>query len=91
MAITYNDIEFDVVDNQDGTFTLTPVGPATAAELIAEYRKIRDEGLHIVAYRDKVQAQYIEKGDRLTELIARRDEIKALLEGAGEDPDGDLE
>jgi hypothetical protein len=90
MSITYNNITFDVVDNGDGTFTLTPTRPATAVELIAEYRQIRDEGLGIVAYRLKLQTQYVDFGDQLAALITRRDEIKTLLEGAGENPDGDL-
>jgi hypothetical protein len=91
MAITYNEVTYDVVDNQDGTFTLTPQSDFTAALLIAEYRDLRQEGLRIVAYRDKLQAQYVDYGDRLTELITRRDELKTVLETAGENPDEDLE
>jgi len=90
MAITYNNIDFDVVDNGDGTFTLTPQSPATAAELIRQYRSLRQEGLHIIERRQDLQAKHASLGDRLTELATQRDELKTLLENAGETPDDDI-
>jgi hypothetical protein len=90
MTITYNDVTFDVVDNQDGTFTLTPTAAFSAADLIAEYRELREEAKRVIAYRLKLQTQFDDYGTQLTVLKARRDELKLLLETAGETPDDDL-
>ena len=91
MTITYNDTAFDVVDNGDGTFTLTPVAAFSAADLIAEYREVREEAKRVVAYKQKLQAQIAARNARLIELRARRDALKLLLETAGNTPDSDLE
>ena len=89
MAITYNDTSFDVVDNGDGTFTLTPAAAFTAEALIAEYREVREEAKRLVAYKQKLQDQLADRNARLTDLRTRRDELKLLLETAGEAPDSD--
>jgi len=75
---------FDITDNGDGTFTLTPKDPLTdIPELLAEYRNIRNTGLAILATRNDLN-------DKLAALVARRDEIRALLVAAGYgNPDDD--
>jgi hypothetical protein len=90
MTISYNDTTFDVVDNGDGTFTLTPTAAFTADALIAEYREIREEAKRLLAYRAKLQEQLADRNARLIELRDRRDALKLLLETAGNDPDEDL-
>lgn len=89
MTIKYNDINFDVVDNGDGTFTLTPQTPVSAASLLAEYRAVREEAKRVVAYKQKLQGQLVVRNARLLELRAQRDALKAMLETAGEEPDAD--
>ena len=76
--------DFDLTDNGDGTFTLTPKNPVTdQATLIAEYRSIRDQAATLLAHRDEVIA-------KLQALAARRDEIRALLVTSGVgNPDDD--
>jgi len=83
MAITYKDLTFDVVDNGDGTYTLTPQSPASATELIKEYRKLRDRITALIEHRIQIVA-------RIDEMRTRRDEIKLLLETSGETPDDDI-
>ena len=91
MAIKYEDQTFDVVDNGDGTFTLTPTAPVSADDLIAEYRVIRDEAKRLLSRRDRFQAKAQEAVAELQALRARRDELKLLLETSGRtDADDDL-
>ena len=91
MAIKYEDQSFDVVDNGDGTFTLTPTAPVTADALIAEYRAIREEAKRLLSRRDNFQAKAQEAVAELQALRARRDELKLLLETSGRaDADEDL-
>jgi hypothetical protein len=78
------------VDNGDGTFTLTPTAAFPAADLIAEYRELREEAKRVIAYRLKLQTQFDDYGARLTIMKDHRDELKLLLETAGETPDDDL-
>lgn len=87
--ITYKDLEFNVVDNGDGTFTLTPTSPATSAELLAEYRALRQEVRRLVELKQNRQDKLAAVNALLEDARARRDEIKVLLENAGEEPDGD--
>jgi hypothetical protein len=77
--------DYDITDNGDGTFTLTPKVPLTIdiAALLAEYRAIRDQGKALLAQRNDINAT-------LTLLVARRDEIRAILVASGyTDPDDD--
>ena len=91
MAIKYEDQTFDVVDNGDGTFTLTPTAPVSADDLIAEYRVIREEAKRLLSRRDAFQAKAQEAIAELQVLRARRDELKLLLETSGRtDADDDL-
>ena len=91
MAIKYEDATFDVVDNGDGTFTLTPTAPVSADDLIAEYRVIREEAKRLLSRRDNFQAKAQEAVAELQALRARRDELKLLLETSGRaDADDDL-
>ena len=91
MAIKYEDQTFDVVDNGDGTFTLTPTAPVSADDLVAEYRVIRDEAKRLLSRRDRFQAKAQEAVAELQALRARRDELKLLLETSGRtDADDDL-
>ena len=91
MAISYNDSTFDVTDNGDGTFTLTPTAPVSADDLIAEYRVIREEAKRLLSRRDNFQAKAQEAVAELQALRARRDELKLLLETSGRtDVDDDL-
>ena len=83
MAIKYEDATFDVVDNGDGTFTLTPTAPVSADDLIAEYRAIREEAKRLVSRRDGFQAKAQKTVAELQVLRARRDELKLLLETSG--------
>ncbi len=89
MSITYNETDFEVIDNGDGTFTLTPVAAFTASDLIDEYRELREETKRIIAYRQKLQTQAADYSARLTLIRDRRDALKLLLDNAGEDPDSD--
>jgi hypothetical protein len=89
MTIKYNDIDFDVTDNGDGTFTLAPVGAATAAELVAEYRAVRGETRRAVAFKQKLVAKLATQNAKLQALRAQRDDLKALLEAANAGPDDD--
>ena len=91
MAIKYEDATFDVVDNGDGTFTLTPTAPVSADDLIAEYRVIREEAKRLLSRRDNFQAKAQEAVAELQALRARRDELKLLLETSGRtDADDDI-
>jgi hypothetical protein len=83
MAITFKDSTFDVVDNGDGTFTLTPTAATPAEALIVEYRSLREEAKTLIAHRDQVVA-------KIQDLRDRRDALKLLLETAGNTPDEDL-
>jgi len=77
--------DYDITDNGDGTFTLTPKVPLTVdtAALLAEYRTIRDEGKSVLAQRNGLNSL-------LATLVARRDEIRAILIAAGyTNPDDD--
>lgn len=77
--------DYDITDNGDGTFTLTPKVPLTIdiAALLAEYRAVRDQGKALLAQRNEINAT-------LAMLVARRDEIRAMLIAAGyTDPDDD--
>lgn len=84
MAIKYNDATFNVTDNGDGTFTLTPTAPVVAADLVAEYRVLREEAKRVLSRRDHFQAQAQAAVAELQALRDRRDELKLLLETAGE-------
>ena len=91
MAISYDDATFDVVDNGDGTFTLTPTAPVSADALVAEYRVLREEAKRLLSRRDNFQAKAQEAVAELQALRARRDELKLLLETSGRtDADDDL-
>ena len=91
MAIKYEDQDFTVVDNGDGTFTLTPTAPVSADDLIAEYRVLREEAKRLLSRRDNFQAQAQAAVAELQALRASRDELKLLLETAGNaDLDTDL-
>ena len=89
MTIKYNDIEFNVVDNADGTFTLTPASAFVYADVVAEYREVRDLVKRKVAYKQKIQDKLADVNDELTALRAKRDELKIVLDAANADPDGD--
>jgi len=73
---------YDITDNGDGTFTLTPktLPSIDTLALVIEYRSIRDKGIALLDHRSQIN-------DRLTALAARRDEIKAILQTAGIDGD----
>ena len=91
MSITYEDQAFDVVDNGDGTFTLTPTAPVSAADLIAEYRTIREDVKRLVSRREHQQAVVASTVAEIQALRSKRDELKLLLETAGNaDLDEDL-
>ena len=73
--------DFNITSNGDGTYTLTPKnGTAQADALVAEYRAIKARGENLLAKRARINAE-------LTELVARRDELKAILLGDGVDPE----
>lgn len=73
--------DFNITDNGDGTFTLTPKdGSILTKELVAEYRKIKEQGAALLAHRNQINT-------KLQALVARRDELKAIAQGAGVDPD----
>lgn len=91
MSIRYNNMDFNVTDNGDGTFTLAPVAAATQAELLAAYRAARGEVRRAVAYRQKLQAKVAEKVAEIVILRAKRDDLNLLLVAAGVEPDSDLE
>lgn len=77
--------DYDITDNGDGTFTLTPKVVLTidTAALLAEYRAIRDEGKVLLSQRNDINAI-------LATMVARRDEIRTLLVDSGyTDPDDD--
>jgi len=91
VSITYNETTFDVVDNGDGTFTLTPTAAFSADVLIAEYRELREEAKQLIAYKQRLQEQLTDRNARIVELRDRRDALKLLLETAGNTPDDDIE
>lgn len=92
MAISYNDATFDVTDNGDGTFTLTPTAPVSADALVAEYRVIREEVKRLVSRKDVQRAKLDATNAELVDVRARRDELKLLLETSGRtDVDEDLD
>ena len=77
--------DYDITDNGDGTFTLTPkvALEIDTAALLAEYRAIRDEGKVLLSQRNDINAI-------LATMVARRDEIRTLLVDSGyTDPDDD--
>lgn len=76
--------DFNLTDNGDGTFTLAPKDPSIeTAELVTEYRRIRDRALALLATRDDINTE-------LQALAARRDELRTLATTAGvADPDDD--
>lgn len=77
--------DYDITDNGDGTFTLTPkaLAPIDTVALLMEYRAIRDRGLALLAQRNDISAE-------LGILVARRDEIRAILVASGyANPDDD--
>ena len=74
--------DFTITGNGDGTFTLTPKSkPADASELVQEYRRIKSRGEALLAKRQRINAE-------LATLVARRDELRALLLAESVDPDG---
>lgn len=79
--MTYDD--YDITDNGDGTFTLTPktLPNADHDEIRREYRAIRDQIVTMRDHRDQVVA-------KIQALVLRRDELKALLLTYG-DPDAE--
>lgn len=91
MTIKYNDIDFNVVDNGDGTFTLDPASVSSAADLVAAYRAVRNETRHAVGYKQKLVDKLATQNAKLQALRAERDDLKALLEAAGAGPDSDEE
>ena len=73
--------DFNITSNGDGTYTLTPKDPsADTAALVREYRRIKQKGMALLAHRNDINA-------KLQELVARRDEIKAILLADGVDGD----
>ena len=77
--------DYDITDNGDGTFTLTPKVALTidTAALITEYRAIRDQGVALLTQRNDINGQ-------LAPMVARRDEIRAILVASGyTNPDDD--
>lgn len=80
--MTLDDFNYDVTDNGDGTFSVVFATIDTAA-LITEYRAIRDRGLKVLARRNDFNTE-------LATLVARRDDIRAILVASGVvDPDND--
>ena len=77
--------DYDITDNGDGTFTLTPkvALEIDTAALLAEYRAIRGEGAALLTQRNDLNTQ-------LATLVARRDEIRTILVDSGyTNPDDD--
>lgn len=73
--------DFNITDNGDGTFTLTPKNASVGTKaLVDEYRAIKAKGLALLDHRNDIN-------DKLQALVARRDEIKAILLAAGVDGD----
>lgn len=75
--------QFDITDNGDGTYSLTPkTGTRPASEIVVEYRAVRNRVKSVRAQRNLLN-------DKLAVLTARRDELRALI--LAHDPDGDQE
>lgn len=70
--------DYNITDNGDGTFTLTPktLPAIDLAALKEEYQSIRDQAVTLLAHRDEVNA-------KLQALAARRDELKAIYQAGG--------
>ena len=70
--------DYDIIDNGDGTFTLTPKTlPAIDIDALkAEYQAVRDTAQALLAHRNDVNV-------KLQELAARRDELKAIYQNGG--------
>lgn len=91
MAITYKNNTYDVVDNGDGTFTLEPTDPVVAAaDLIAEYRTLRAEAKSLNSLKSDLAANITKVTADLSAIRARRDDLKLMLETAGQTPDDDI-
>ena len=91
MTIKYEDQDFDVTDNGDGTFTLTPTAPVSALALRTEYRTLREDVVRLASRRVAHKARLDATIAALTAVKARRDALKLLLETSGDtELDADL-